>query len=99
MKPGARPNPYLATEAQREAIARQKAAHWRLRNPRLQRLPTPNEDEAAALVAAYLARGGAVTVCPPCAAPDGANNAGVPWRMGGGVVSGDGRVTARRHSK
>jgi hypothetical protein len=100
VKPGARSNPYQRTAAQLEQRDAMKRVMWdRSRQTRLSRLPLPDDAEAAALVAAYLARGGVVTVCAPCAAPDGPNNNGVPWRMGSGLAQGDGRVLARRYSK
>lgn len=63
--------------AQQANVDAVKGRMWEAtRNDALRTLPKPSRDEAAALVAAYLARGGTVTVCPPPASLTAPTNAG-----------------------
>jgi hypothetical protein len=71
------PNPYR-TKAQNDAIRRAKT--WRPYSAELAAMPAPTADEAARLVAEFLARKGAVTQCPPAAPIIVPTNGGMGWR-------------------
>lgn len=76
MRAEPRGNPFL-TPAQQENVSSHKKRMWG--NPTLRALPPPDAEEAARLVAEFIARRG-VTVCPPAAEIVVPTNAGFPFR-------------------
>lgn len=82
--------------AQQANVDAVKGRMWdATRNDALRTLPKPSRDEAAALVAAYLARGGTVTVCPSPASLTAPTNAGAGFGFSRASI-GTNWVQARR---